>query len=459
MTGSGGDAMNCCARCHGILRIKLAFIAVAAALLLRAWARPGQLAAQQSATDRLVASLQLRVKVYPQDYAGYDQLGAAYIQKGRETGDATYYELAKQALDKSLDFVSHDPAAAAAKTHMAVVAMGEHRFEEALQWAEDALALGFGDPSPWAIVGDALTDMGRYDEAQAAYSKLRNLNGPSNQVNGICYEHDSRLAYLRFISGDAQGAIQLMRTAIQTAVSLHMPAENIAWSDYQLGEICFRSGDLTGAEQAYQAGLTTDSGSYRNIAGLAEVRAVQGRYEEAIQLYQRAIAVIPYPMFAAALYDLYLKVDRQADAKKEQDLIEFISNLNPINQRLFYRDLALFYADHDLKLKESVELAQEELNVRQDIYTWDILAWVLYKNARYQEAAVAAQKALSMGTKDALLLFHSGMIYQRLGDTAKAQDCLGQALSINRHFHILYANDAGKMIGSRGQEQINGRSE
>jgi len=274
--------MNCCARCDGIFRIKLAFIAVAAALLLWAWARPGQLAAQQSATDRLVASLQRRVKMYHQDYAGYDQLGAAYIQKGRETGDTTYYELAKQALDKSLDLVSHDPSAASAKTHMAVVAMGEHRFEDALQWAEDALALGSGDPSPWAIVGDALTDMGRYAEAEAAYSKLRDLDGPSNQVTGVIYERDSRLAYLRFISGDAHGAIQLMRTAIQTAVSLRMPAENIAWSNYQLGDICFRSGDLTGAEQAYQAGLTADSGSYRNVAGLAEVRAVQGRYEEAI---------------------------------------------------------------------------------------------------------------------------------------------------------------------------------
>ncbi len=439
--------MTSCARCDGMWRIKPAFITAAAALLLWMWARPVQLAAQQSPTDRLVRSLQSRVKMYPQDYAGYDQLGAAYIQKGRETGDATYYELAKQALDKSLDLVSHNPASASAKTHMAVVAMGEHRFEDALQWAEDALALGSGDPSPWAIVGDALTDMGRYAEADAAYSKLRDLNGPNDQVNGVCYERDSRLAYLRFIAGNAEGAIQLMRKAIQTAVSLRMPAENIAWSDYQLGEICFRTGDLTGAEQAYQAGLAADSGSYRNMAGLAEVRAAQGRYEEAIELNQRAVAVIPYPMYAAALYDLYLKVGRPADARKEHDLIEFIANLNPINQRLFYRDLALFYADHDLKLKESVELAQEELKVRQDIYTWDILAWVLYKNARYQEAAVAAQKALGMGTKDALLLFHAGMIYQHLGDTGKAQDYLRQALSINRHFHILYADDAGKMVG------------
>ncbi len=414
-------------------------------------AGPARLAAQQSPTDRLIRSLQSRVKMYPQDYAGYDQLGAAYIQKGRETGDATYYELAKESLARSLDLVNNDPAAASAKTHMAVVAMAEHRFEDALKWAEDALALGSGDPSPWAIVGDAHTDLGQYDEAQAAYGKLRDLNQAGSPASGISYERDSRLAYLRFISGDPKSAVELMRDAIQTAMALHMPAENIAWSDYQLGEICFKSGDLTGAEQAYQAGLAADLNSYRNVAGLAEVRTAQRRYQDAIDLDQRAIAAIPYPMFAASLYDLYLKVGRPADAEKQHDLIEFIGNLNPINQRLFYRDLALFYADHDLKLKESLELAQEELKVRQDIYTWDIMAWVLYKNGRAQEAEAAIAKALRMGTKDALVYFHAGMIYRQLGDPAKAGEYLGKALATNRQFHIFYADDAAKMLDDRRQ--------
>jgi len=414
-------------------------------------AGPGRLTAEQAPTDRLIRSLQLRMKMYPQDYAGYDQLGAAYIQKGRETGDATYFELAKESLAKSLDLVNNDPAAASAKTHMAVVAMAEHRFEDALKWAEDALALGSGDPSPWAIVGDALTDLGQYDEAKAAYGKLRDLNPAGSSANGTSYEHDSRLAYLQFISGDPKSAVELMRNAIQTAMALQMPAENIAWSDYQLGEICFKSGDLAGAERAYQAGLAADPNSYRNLAGLAEVRTTQGRYQDAIDLDQRAVAAVPYPMFAASLYDLYLKVGRPADAKKQHDLIEFIGNLNPINQRLFYRELALFYADHDLKLKESLELAQEELKVRQDVYTWDIMAWVLYKNGRFQEAEDAIAKALHMGTRDALLYFHAGMIYRQVGDPAKAEEYVGKALATNRQFHIFYADLAAKIVDDRKQ--------
>jgi tetratricopeptide (TPR) repeat protein len=403
-------------------------------------------AAAQTTTDKTIVSLQGRLKMYPQDFKSYDALGASYIQKGRETADATYFELAKDALNKSLDLVSTGPDAASAKTHMAVVAMSEHQFEEALSWAQEALAAGSGDPSPWAIVGDALTDMGDYQRAEDAYARLRDPLHPEEESNGLAYERNSRLAYLQFLKGDAPGAIPLMRSAIAVSITLHLPAENIAWSQYQLGEICFKSGDLNRAEKAYTDGLAVDPTSYRNLSGLAEVRTAQEKYPEAIALYQKAIAVVPYPAFAAALYDLDMKVGRDDDARKQMQLLEFISTLNPLNERLFYRELALFYADHNLKLKESVELARKELDVRKDIYTWDILAWVLFKNGNYPEAADAAKKALALGTRDALLDFHAGRIEQQLGQTERAQTLFKQALALNPEFHLVYAAEAREML-------------
>jgi tetratricopeptide (TPR) repeat protein len=403
-------------------------------------------AAGQAGTDATIRALQIHLKMYPQDFKAYDALGAGYIQKGRETADASYYELAKEALNKSLDLVSNDPAAASAKTHMAVVAMAEHQFEEALSWAQAALALGSGDPSAWAIVGDALTDLGEYERADDAYARLRDPLHPQEESNGLAYERNSRLAYLHFLRGDAPGAVRLMRAAIALAITLRLPVENIAWSQYQLGEICCKSGDLTGADQAYRAGLAIDPHSYRNLAGLGEVRAAQGRYPEAIALYRKATAVVPYPAFAAALYDLDLQVGDSADAQKQLALVEFISALNPINERLFYRELALFYADHNLKLKESVALAKKELEVRHDIYTWDILAWVLFRNGRAPEAAEAMEKALALGTGDALLDFHAGMIEFQLGRTERARALFKRALTLNPNFHLVYARQARERL-------------
>ena len=107
-------------------------------------AQPAQLQTQQSSTSDLIKTLQSRVRRYPEDYAGYAGLGAAYLQKGRETGDAADFELAKGALEKSLDLLSNDPAAAFAMTQMAVVCMAEHRFDDALAWAQKSSGTRFG---------------------------------------------------------------------------------------------------------------------------------------------------------------------------------------------------------------------------------------------------------------------------------------------------------------------------
>jgi tetratricopeptide (TPR) repeat protein len=401
--------------------------------------RPAPVRAQQNQSAELVKSFQERVKRSPDDYAGYAGLGAAYLQKGRETADATDYELARVALEKSLDLLSNDPAAAFAMTQMAVVCMVEHRFQDALTWAQNALAQGSGDPSPWAIAGDALADMGDYQGAEEAYSKLQSLYGSEDTRLAISYQQTSRKSYLRFIAGDTLAATQLMRTAVQMAIDMHMPAENIAWSEYQLGEQAFHTGDLPAAEKAYLAALDEYPGYYRAVAGLAKLRAAQGRYGDSIKLYKEAIAEVPYPEYAAALGDIYQKLGQPQQATKQYQMVEFIGRLNQINQQIHNRDLALFYADHGLKLDESLALARKELEVRHDIYTWDVLAWSLYKNGKLQEASEAITHALQRGTKDAQIFFHAGMIYEQLGDSAKSKDYLRRALETNPHFHVVYS--------------------
>jgi tetratricopeptide (TPR) repeat protein len=114
--------------------------------------------------------------------------------------------------------------------------------------------------------------------------------------------------------------------------------------------------------------------------------------------------------------------------------------------------LAFFYSDHDLKLKQSLELAKRELDVRRDIYTYDVLAWALYKNGKPQDAVAAMADALKLGTKDARLFFHAGMIHRALGDTEKARRYLQQALATNSHFHVLQADVARQALTDLGPE-------
>lgn len=395
---------------------------------------------QPTDTDRRIRNAQALISRNPKDAAGYSALGAAHFQRARETGDVSDYQLAEESLNKSLDLVSTDFAADEPLSTMAEVCMGEHRFADALTYAQKALSLGSGDVSSFAIVGDAYADMGEYEKAAQAYSRLT----PRDMTLSprAAYARDSRISYLKFIAGDTPGAIALMKIAVAEGTEAHLPRENLAWLYYELGEFYAQAGDAASADIAYATALTIHPGDYRALAALGKLRSNHGNYDEAIVLLRAAIAVVPMPVFVADLGDLYARSGNRAEAQKQYQLVEYMGLLGHINQVLHNRDLAVFYADHDMKLRASLDLAQKELEVRQDVYSWDALAWALYKNGKTEQAAEASRKALRFGTKDSLLLFHAGMISERIGLRDQAKGQLTQALQINPHFHLLFAQQA-----------------
>ncbi len=160
-----------------------------------------------SETDRQIQNLQDRVRVAPDDYAGYDNLGSAFLQKARDTGDITYYDLAEQTLRKALDLAPQDFRAADPLVHMALVYMGEHRFQDALAEAQKAIGTGSGNLVAFAVEGDAYTDMGDYDEAAAAYDAVWALGREIASPSTLAYMSDSRIAYLPALPapGDSGG--------------------------------------------------------------------------------------------------------------------------------------------------------------------------------------------------------------------------------------------------------------
>jgi len=111
-------------------------------------------------------------------------------------------------------------------------------------------------------------------------------------------------------------------------------------------------------------------------------------------------------------------------------------------------EIALFNADQDKDLAANAERAREAYANRPSIHAADVLAWALYKAGKYKEAKSYSQEALRLGTKDALKLFHAGMIAYRLGENVQAQEYLKQALTINPHFSILYSDEAQTTLKS-----------
>jgi tetratricopeptide (TPR) repeat protein len=381
-----------------------------------------------TSTDLLLEQLQERLRGYSADQEAYLRLGGAYLQKARETGDPSYYNKGEEALLQALEL---DPDSIQAMIPLGAVSLGRHEFQKGLEWAERALRIDPAYAGAYGIRGDAQVELGQYEAAFASFQRMVGL-----KPNLDSY---ARVSYARELTGDVEGAIEAMRLAVNSSPP---GTEGAAWARVQLGDLYFNSGHVDEATEQYQAALRDFNGYHMALAALGKARAVQGKYDEAIQLYQQAVAVIPQPTTLAALGDLYVRTGQIDQAQLQYDTVDLIGKLSSFNQQLYNRELALFYADHDIKLREALALTAREIEVRQDIYGYDALAWALFKNGRLSEAAEAISQAMKLGTQDASIYYHAGMIYYRLGDPQQARQHLQQALALNPHLSIRHADQA-----------------
>ena len=409
---------------------KLLLLIIAAVLFSAA-----NLLAQLSATDNQIGYYQQLLRRNPQSAKAYFGLGDALIRKARESGDPSYFNRAEEALRKSLEIA---PQNGGALRHLAYVFYSRHEFAPAAVQARKAIEINAEDSDSYGVLGDALLEVGRYAEAQAAYAYMMELDES-------LYSY-GRLAGLKSARGDVDGAIADLERAIAIGKAMKVPAESIAWTEWQLGAEYFAHGNLPAAESSFRRSLESYPNYYRALAGMAQLRAAQKNFDEAIVFYQKAIAILPMPEHAAALGEVFERVGKPEQARQQYDFVEYIGKLNGLNQALYNRELAYFYADHNIKAKEGLELAQRELDYRRDIYAYDVLAWNLYRNGKHDEASRAMEKALRLGTQDAKLYYHAGMIYHGIGELAKAKEFFKRALTANPHFHILFADHAAKTV-------------
>ena len=388
-----------------------------------------------------VRFLEDRVKGDPDDLVALNKLAGYYLQLQRETGDLRYLELALRSARSSLRVLPADQNLGGLLA-LAEAEYQTHDFSSARNHAKELTEYQPRKSYGYQVLGDALLELGDYDEAARTYSKMEELDR-----GGVTTA--SRLAHLAVLRGDPARAQRLYSTALAQATAALTPSvETIAWCHWQLGETAFSVGDYATAEHHYRDALTAFPDYFRALASLGRVRAAQGDLAGAIERYEQAVRIIPDPQFVAALGDLYKLSARDKDAASQYSLVEKIGRLNELNGALYNRQLALFYSDHDLKPEEGYANALREYGVRRDIYGADALAWTALKAGRITEAQSAIKEALLLGTKDARLFYHAGMIAQAAGDKSGARDYLKRALALNPQFDPLQAPIARKALES-----------
>ncbi|MGH2537417.1 MAG: tetratricopeptide repeat protein [Candidatus Promineifilaceae bacterium] len=389
-----------------------------------------------------IAFFERRLAADPQDAVSMTLLGQLYLSQARQSGAVAGYARAQTALEGALALL---PGYAPAETALAAVLFSQHRFQEALSLAQ---ALYDADPrrlDALAIAADSHFALGRYAEAEAGYAELlERAPGPALYA---------RLAHQAELHGRPAEALELLERAAGAALAQGLPQHEVAWYFLRLGEVNFNRGRLAAARGYYAAAVKLDGDYPPALAALAKAYAAEGETGEAIGLYQQSLAHVPAPEVLAALGDLYASLGRPAEAQAQYDTVLFIGRLSVLNEQLYNRQLATFLADHNLEPGQALALATAELEARQDIYGYDAAAWAAYKAGDLAQAGARMAQALSLGTQDARLFYHAGMIALAQGRPDEARQWLGRALALNPHFDPLQAEQARQSLQEIGTKR------
>ncbi|HHY57011.1 MAG TPA: tetratricopeptide repeat protein [Chloroflexi bacterium] len=403
-----------------------AMLIAGATLIYRSLSTASRSATMTSHTTAIAANApaaveqaQVRLQRAPDDPDALAQLGIAWLQQIRLTGDASLYANAQRVIERALALDAHHSDALAAR---GALALALHDFTGALTWADRLLAVNPYRAAAYGIRTDALVELGRYDAAATALQRMVDLRPDA--------ESYSRVSYLRELYGDSDGAL----TAMQMAVSSAVPGtEAWLWTLTHVGHLQRSRQRLAEAEAAYRQALTQKPDYAPALAGLAQVLAARGEERQAIDLLAPVAARLPLPEYLVLLGELYAAQGDDARAQQQYDLVRVVQQLNAAAGMAVDLELATFEAAHGEDAALALTQAQAAYAARPTLYAADTLAWALYRNGRYNEAQHYSEEARRLGTRDALLYLHAAEIAAALGDDAGARAMLDQALTINPH--------------------------
>ena len=371
------------------------------------------------------------------DFVSAQNLALDYYTLGRLTGDVDAYARAQAAVAQGLKAF---PTDVGGRTMAALLQYTLHDFAGARTAAQAIYDADHHQLQALATAGDSELELGDYTAAAATFASLQAVQ-PGAAIT-------ARLAHLAALRGHDAEAESLASQATREARAEGAAGPGLAYYHYLQGFLAFQTGSIASAAAAYTAALQDQPGSYLALAGLAKVRAAQGRTDEAIALYGKAIAIVPQPEYLAGLGDLYALTGRPALADRQYRTVRAIARLQALQPKVYNRQLVLFDANHGEDPAGAVVLAEAELAVRKDVYGWDAYAWSLLAAGRASDADAAMVQALALGTRDAMLAYHAGMIAHAVGDDVRARTMVGQALSLDPGFDPLQAVRARQVLAA-----------
>lgn len=341
---------------------------------------------------------------------GEARLAMALARRARETADPEYYAQAHDAVERALALAPDDVSALKAR---AWALLGQHEFARARELAMEINRRVPDDVETYGMLVDANVELGRLDEAERAAQWMLDLR--PGLAPGLL-----RVAYLRELFGDLEGAAEVMSAALDQAG--WDETEERAWILTHLSHLSLARGRVQEADELVARALDEFPCYHYALGQLALVRDAQGRRQEAAELQLERYRLAPHPENLYLAADALRAAGRRKEARAAWARFEADAGRESAGVDNANRELVLYLVDVARRPAEALALAEREAGRRQDSFTLDALAWAQLAAGERERALETSRRALAPGIVDARLRRHAAAIARANGlrDEARA---------------------------------------
>jgi tetratricopeptide (TPR) repeat protein len=360
-----------------------------------------------------ITQLEAAVATDPRDVASLQALSSAYVTRASETGDPADYARAQDAVDRAAALAPDDAGTLLAQ---GVLALALHDFDDALRLGERALSQRRDSAAVLGVVVDAQVELGRYEQAQRTLQRMLDRDPGLPAL--------ARASYLRELAGDLDGAVVAMRSALAGAAS---PSEAAAVG-VLMGGLLLQSGDVDGAQRAYDEALRVRPGLPAARTGAARVQAVRGDLSGARAALEELVAAQPFVEALLLLRQLQVAQGDDEAAGATAGTVRAVAALQEDTGQVVDLEMALFEAQAG-DTARAVELATAANAARPgNVFVDDALAAARLAAGDVAGAAVPGGEALRLGTVAPQVRATAAALAAASGDPQAARDHLAVVL-------------------------------
>lgn len=338
------------------------------------------------------------------------ELSSAYFRQGKLTGDAAFFDRARDAARNSLAKL---PTGNSAKLTLAKIADAQHKFEEAIALGKELMK---ERPSSeiYPVLVSSYLAKGDLDSAQRVSEEALWLRPES-----AAYTQHALVLIAR--GRDEEAAYDFARAAAVEDIGAEEEAARMRalW-----GRFLLQHGDYVNAGWLFEESLRVQPRNALALGLQGELAARKKDFSGAADKF--------YEAFELSRQSRYLL--RYAQMKKNAGKVDVAAEYFVTVEKLLREDLAKNSSGHRLELVEllldrgdaasageALSLAQKELETRRSGDALVMLARAYFRTERLREAQVAVRAALATGARNPDWYSLAAAIEEKMGDVRRAK--------------------------------------